>query len=113
LAFIRSAFSWATGPKYRHERRVRKGHRGSDQSELSTPYSDHLVEVLLANSGARTRPRSIGDIDLFPLAPGWFKDRIAHIPENNYVHLDADGITQLNGTQYTWANKQLHAGNLR
>lgn len=54
----------------------------------------------------------VGDIDLFPLAPGWFKDRLAAIPENNYVHLDADGITQLNGTQYTWANKHLHAGNL-
>jgi hypothetical protein len=54
----------------------------------------------------------IGDIDLYPLQREWFIDRIAGIPDEHYAHLDADGITQLNGTQYTWANKELNAGNL-
>lgn len=54
----------------------------------------------------------VGDIDLLPLQAGWFTTNIAGIPDDHYAHLDADGITQLNGTQYTWANKQLNAENL-
>jgi hypothetical protein len=54
----------------------------------------------------------VGDIDLFPLHPRWFKERIADIPDDTYAHLDADGITQLNGTQYTWSNRVLDAHNM-
>jgi hypothetical protein len=49
----------------------------------------------------------IGDIDLFPLQTYWFKDKIKDINENNYVHLDADGIVQLSGSPYKWANKTM------
>ena len=34
-------------------------------------------------------------------------NNIAEVPDDYYVHLDADGITQLNGTQFTWANKTI------
>jgi len=54
----------------------------------------------------------IGDIDLYPLQRHWFIDHVAAVPDDHYLHLDADGITQLNGTQYTWANKELNATNL-
>jgi hypothetical protein len=54
----------------------------------------------------------IGDIDLFPLAKPWFQDRVAGVHDDAYVHLDADGITQLNGTQYTWTGRTLHTGNM-
>jgi hypothetical protein len=53
----------------------------------------------------------IGDMDMFPLATDWLTSAIAHIPENDYAHLDADGITQLNGTKYTWSNKIINRDN--
>lgn len=37
----------------------------------------------------------IGDIDLLPLAPRWYTSNIEHVPDGDYVHLDADGICQL------------------
>jgi len=54
----------------------------------------------------------IGDMDLYPLQTRWFVEHIVDVPDDHYLHLDADGITQLNGTPYTWANKVLNAGNL-
>jgi len=51
----------------------------------------------------------IGDIDLLPLAPAWFTTNVESIPDGNYAHIDADGITQLSGTRYTWANRELSA----
>lgn len=45
-----------------------------------------------------TEPEStwlVGDIDLIPLSTHWFTDNIASVPDDHYVHLDADGITQL------------------
>jgi hypothetical protein len=53
----------------------------------------------------------IGDIDLLPLSTWWFTDRLASIPPDHYAHLDADGITQLNGTRFTWANKRITPDN--
>jgi hypothetical protein len=53
----------------------------------------------------------IGDIDLIPLARYWFIDKIADIPDDHYVHFDADGITQLNHTQYTWCGRKLNGQN--
>ena len=47
----------------------------------------------------------IGDMDMYPLATDWLTTDIASYPEDYYLHLDADGITQLNGTVYGWANK--------
>tara|TARA_B100001939_G_scaffold319933_1_gene308413 strand:- start:5843 stop:6757 length:915 start_codon:yes stop_codon:yes gene_type:complete len=41
----------------------------------------------------------IGDIDLIPLQSYFFTENIASIPENNYAHLNCDGITQLAGTR--------------
>jgi hypothetical protein len=54
----------------------------------------------------------VGDIDLIPLQRAWFIDRIADIPDDHYVHLDADGIAQLSGTPFNWANKELNSSNL-
>ena len=45
----------------------------------------------------------IGDIDLLPLGSRWFTDNIAEIPDDCYVHLDADGITQLSRSK-SWVN---------
>lgn len=53
----------------------------------------------------------IGDIDMYPLAKDWFTTNIEHVPNDYYAHLDADGITQLNGTEFTWANKIITAAN--
>lgn len=47
----------------------------------------------------------IGDMDMYPLATDWLTTQIADFADDHYLHLDADGITQLNGTQYGWANK--------
>lgn len=47
----------------------------------------------------------LGDMDMYPLATDWLTTNIASYPDDRYLHLDADAITQLNGTQYTWANK--------
>lgn len=49
----------------------------------------------------------IGDIDLLPLCTHWFTTNIADVPDHHYVHLDADGITQLNGTPWTWCGRDL------
>jgi len=43
----------------------------------------------------------IGDIDLYPLQRKWFIDQIANVPDSHYVHLDAEGITRLQG-QPSW-----------
>jgi hypothetical protein len=40
----------------------------------------------------------IGDIDMIPLSRHWFTDNIASVGDQDYVHLNADGITQLAGT---------------
>lgn len=37
----------------------------------------------------------IGDIDMIPLSTHWFTENIASVPDDHYVHLNADGITQL------------------
>jgi len=37
----------------------------------------------------------VGDIDLYPLNPAWFTSNISDVPDDHYVHLDADGIQQL------------------
>lgn len=37
----------------------------------------------------------IGDIDLYPLQRHWFTGKISDIPDDCYVHLDCNGITQL------------------
>lgn len=52
-----------------------------------------------------------GDIDMFPLNKAWWTTNIADVPDDWYVHLDADGITQLNGTEFTWANKEINRHN--
>ncbi len=54
----------------------------------------------------------IGDIDQFPLSTFWFTEKIKDVPDNNYAHLDADGITQLNGTKYTWTGRSLSKSNM-
>ena len=41
----------------------------------------------------------IGDMDLYPLNAEWFTTNIEDIPDDYYVHLDADGIVQLACTQ--------------
>jgi hypothetical protein len=74
--------------------------------ELSTPYSDHLVEVFLRQQGhgqdhADRRHRLIPTLAI--LVHGANRGRAGR----HYVHLDADGITQLNGTPYTWAGRVL------
>lgn len=43
----------------------------------------------------------IGDIDLYPLQKKWFIDQIVNVPDHHYVHLDAEGITRLQG-QPSW-----------
>jgi hypothetical protein len=40
----------------------------------------------------------IGDIDLLPLSTHWFTTNLSGVSDDAYVHLDADGITQLAGT---------------
>lgn len=47
----------------------------------------------------------LGDMDMYPLCTDYWTTHIAGVPNDHYIHLDADGITQLNGTQYTWADK--------
>lgn len=53
----------------------------------------------------------IGDIDLLPLSAHWFTSEIVDVPGDQYLHLDADGICQLSGTKFNWANKELNAAN--
>lgn len=54
----------------------------------------------------------VGDIDLFPLQTDWYTKQLEAVPDDHYVHLDADGIAQLSGTPYTWTGRgELHAGN--
>ena len=48
----------------------------------------------------------IGDIDLLPLQSNYFIENIHHVPDNNYVHLNCDGITQLSKCEsWTKASK--------
>ena len=54
----------------------------------------------------------IGDIDLLPLGRRWFTPRIADVPDDNYLHLDADGIIQLSGVPGSWTNKDLTPENM-
>jgi len=55
----------------------------------------------------------VGDIDLMPLQQDWFVKKLEAVPDDHYVHLDADGITQLSGTPYTWTGRgELHQGNM-
>lgn len=80
------------------------------------PSYPHLIQItwskfFVAASVASTTTL-IGDIDLFPLSARWFTERIAGVPDDHYAHLDADGITQLNGTQYTWTGRELRADNM-
>lgn len=49
----------------------------------------------------------IGDMDMYPLAKDWWTTNIEDVPDEYYVHLDADGITQLSGTEFTWSNKEI------
>jgi hypothetical protein len=53
----------------------------------------------------------LGDMDMCPLATDWWTTNIADMPDDYYLHLDADGITQLNGTPFTWANKEINRRN--
>jgi hypothetical protein len=55
----------------------------------------------------------IGDIDQLPLSKHWFTTNIESVPDDHYVHLDADGITQLNGTKYTWCGRELNRQSCR
>lgn len=48
----------------------------------------------------------IGDIDLMPLQRAWFTSNLESIAPDNYVHLDANGITQLSGSGYAWVGPQ-------
>jgi hypothetical protein len=80
------------------------------------PNYPHLIQITWSKFyfGAQDAEATtlIGDIDLFPLSRFWFKERILDIHPDAYAHLDSDGITQLNGTQYTWTGRALHAGNM-
>ena len=49
----------------------------------------------------------IGDIDLVPLGVRWFTDRIADVPADNYLHLDANGIVQLSQVPCDWTSSNL------
>ncbi len=49
----------------------------------------------------------VGDIDLLPLGPRWFTARIAEVPDDHYLHLDANGITQLSRVNCDWTSKEL------
>ncbi len=54
----------------------------------------------------------IGDIDLMPLSRYRFIDDIKDVPEDTYVHLDADGITQLSRVEHTWTGRELNENNM-
>ena len=55
----------------------------------------------------------IGDIDLMPLQTSWFTENLKSISDTEYVHLDADAITQQSLSPYTWCGRgELHAGNM-
>jgi hypothetical protein len=54
----------------------------------------------------------IGDIDLLPIGRRWFTTQLAEVPEDNYVHLDADGIVQLSRVPYSWTQPNLRPENL-
>jgi hypothetical protein len=75
------------------------------------PDYPHLIQITWSKffhaSKATDKTTLIGDIDLYPLSKHWFTDNIADVPDDAYVHLDADGITQLNGTPYKWTGRVL------
>jgi hypothetical protein len=75
------------------------------------PDYPHLIQITWSKffyaSKATESTTLIGDIDLYPLSKHWFTDNIKDVPDDHYVHLDADGITQLNGTPYTWTGRVL------
>jgi len=55
----------------------------------------------------------VGDIDLMPLQTAWYTENLKNVPDTEYVHLDADAITQHSGSRYTWCGRgELHAGNM-
>src|SRR5208283_1681548 len=54
----------------------------------------------------------VGDIDLLPLGTHWFTTRIADVPEDNYLHLDANGIVQLSRVPCNWTSPTLTKENL-